>query len=78
MKNVPSDNILKLRELTEKLCNIEKTDDIQYKDVLKKLKKVIDEGKKTVETSDSDNTKIKCYESMCITIMKLLENIKIN
>jgi hypothetical protein len=76
MKNVPSDNILKLRELTNKLCSVEYADDVQYKDVLKKLKSVIDDGKKTVDTANSEQTKIKCYESMCVTIMTILEKIK--
>jgi hypothetical protein len=78
MKSVPSDNILKLRALTERLCSIEHVDEIQYKDVLKKLKSLIGEGKKTVDTANTEQSKIKCYETMCITIMKILEDIKFN
>jgi hypothetical protein len=78
MKTVPSDNILKLRALTERLCSIEHISDVQYKDVLKKLKNMIDDGKKTVDTADTEQSKIKCYETMCITIMKILEDIKFN
>ena len=37
---------------------------------------VIDDGKKTVDTANSEQTKIKCYESMCVTIMTILEKIK--
>ena len=54
MKTVPSDNILKLRALTERLCSIEHISDVQYKDVLKKLKNMIDDGKKTVDTADTE------------------------
>jgi hypothetical protein len=78
MKTVPSDNILKLRALTDRLCSVEHVSDVQYKDVLKKLKSLIGEGKKTVDTANSEQSKIKCYETMCITIMKILEDIKFN
>jgi len=71
-KSVPNENILKLRELSDKLCEIS-TDD--YKIIVKKLKNIVDNGKDEIEKSTSSQSKIKCYESMCATITNLLNNV---
>jgi hypothetical protein len=71
MKSVPNENILKLRELTNKM---NKEDD--YKVIVKKLKLIVDNGKVDIDKSDCSESKIKCYESMCSTITNLLTNIK--
>ena len=68
-----SENITKLRELTE---NITKENKDDYKIIVKNLKTIIDEGKNAIDNSDSDLSKIKCYESMCETITKLLTSVK--
>lgn len=70
---VPNENIKKLRELTDKMVK-DKSDD--YESIVRQLKKIIDEGKYEIEKTKSDKTKIKCYESMCITITNLLTNVK--
>ena len=74
MKSVPSENILKLRELTNKL--IDKNINDEYKDIVIQLKKIVDEGKHKLEHTESAQSKIKCYETMCSTITNLLTNIK--
>jgi len=75
MSKVPNENILKLRELTDKMCQTTKTDG-EYKIVVKKLKKVIDDGKKLLDASKTNISKITCYEAMCIEIMSLLNEIE--
>ena len=73
MKNsVPSENILKLRELTERLTN-EKTDN--YMVIVKQLKEIVENGKHTIEDSIDPESKIKCYETMCTTITKILTSV---
>lgn len=71
---VPNENILKLREITNRLTN-EK--DYDYQDIIKKLKTIVDEGKNVIDQSHCPESKIKCYETMCITITKLLKNVKV-
>lgn len=72
--NIPSENILKLRKLTEKIDKQKKTDD--YESIVKQLKEIVDEGKSVIEQSKTEKTKIKCYETMCATITNLLTNVK--
>ena len=47
MKSVPSENILKLRELTDKLCNVSND---ESREVLEKLKNIIYENKKMIDS----------------------------
>lgn len=72
--NVPSENILKLRELADKMTKSKKGDD--YEKIVKQLKKIVDEGKTEIEKTRNEKTKIKCYENMCATITSLLTTIK--
>lgn len=74
MAGVPSENILKLRELTEKIQKEKKED--EYKLIVKKLKSIVDAGKGEISKSESTESKIKCYETMCSTITNLLTNVK--
>lgn len=73
MKNVPNENILKLRELSEKMCD---TKDDEYKVIVKQLKAIVDGGKSQIENSKTSQSKIKCYENMCTTITNLLSKVK--
>lgn len=71
MSNVPSENILKLIELTDKLCL---HDD---RDIIVKMKEIIESGKIDVHKARTIKGKIKCYESMCGAITNVLNNIQI-
>lgn len=72
--NIPNENILKLRELTEKLHKENNAD--EYKVIVKKLKNIVDNGKNEINISETPQSKIKCYETMCTTITNLLTNVK--
>ena len=74
MKSVPNENILKLRELSGKLCL---DSDNEYKIIVKKLKKIIDDGKTRIDENYCDKDKVACYENMCLSIMGLLKNVKL-
>jgi hypothetical protein len=74
MTSVPNDNILKLRELTHKICNSNPNN--EYKLIVDELKKVISEGKKNIDESKTNENKITCYESMCVTVMNIINKIK--
>jgi hypothetical protein len=73
MKSVPSENILKLRELTDKLCNVSND---ESREVLEKLKNIIYENKKMIDSYKTERTKLKCYEDLCNTIIGLLTETK--
>ena len=70
--SVPSENIIKLRMLSDELC---KTQDDEYKVIVKKLKLIIENGKKDIEELKTPTTKFKCYESMCSSITTLLNSV---
>jgi hypothetical protein len=74
MTSVPNENILKLRELTKKICST--TSDFDYKAVVDELKEVISVGKVDIDKSDCDEAKIGCYESMCMAVMKIINKVK--
>ena len=76
MKSVPSENILKLRELTDKICSREDSE-VEYKKVVKQLKNIVDKGVVEIENSQTPKSKMKCYENMCATIKTILNSIKI-
>jgi len=72
MASVTSENILKLRELTNKIC---KYHDGDYEKVLRNVKSVVEECEEEALQLTSQN-KIKCYEKMCLKINNILINIK--
>lgn len=74
-KPAPSENILKLRALTEKMCDISHEKD--YEEVIKKLKLTVNEGKEEIKVLSSAQSKVKCYEKMCNNIITLLNTITI-
>ena len=73
MNSVPSDNIIELRRLSEKLC---KTDDNNYKEVIIEMKKIVESSKSEIEKNNTPKEKVKCYESMCAAITNLLLKLK--
>ncbi len=70
-----NDNIVKLKELTNVLSSEFVND--EYEAIVKSLKKIIDEGKVDIETTENTQAKMKCYESMCYQITTILNTIKI-
>jgi hypothetical protein len=72
MNNVPSENILRLIELTDKLCV---HDEVDYRLIIAKMKEIIECGKNDVLKSRTAKGKIKCYETTCLAITNVLNNI---
>ena len=70
---VISDNIIKLRELTSKLC---KSPDDEYKVVVEKIKILIGECDTSIDSVKSPQTKLKCYKEMHETLKNILTNLK--
>lgn len=75
MKTVPNENIIKLRELADEMCVAEYSDN--YKQIVLRLKMIMEEGKSSISNSKSSKNKVKCYEEMCIKVTSILNNIKI-
>jgi hypothetical protein len=72
MSNVPSENILKLIKLTDKLCLHD-----EDREIIIKMREIIESGKIDVQKSRTIKGKIKCYESMYGAITNVLNNIQI-
>jgi hypothetical protein len=74
-KTVTSENILKLRELTEKICESSPHNN-EANVVLKELKTVVEEGETEVLHLSTPASKLKCYERMCDKINNIFKSIK--
>ena len=74
MNTTPSDNILELRRLSEKLCKI--NHEYDYKQIIVEVQKVVESGKAEVTQEKTPKEKVKCYENMCANITKLLQKLK--
>jgi len=70
MNGIKNQNIIKLKELSDRLSM-----DSEYRNVVIELKSIVDKGKIEVESITNDETKIKCYETMCKTITNVLTKI---
>ena len=64
----PSENILKLRKLTEQICNIEPSEE----DVIEQLKNIIQKANDSILLSKTERTKLKCYEKMFLEIKTII------
>jgi hypothetical protein len=65
---LPSDNILKLRKLTEQICNIEPTGGC----IIESLKTALEKGTEEIMSSKTERTKLKHYEKMFSDIKKII------
>lgn len=74
MNSSPSENILELRRLSAKLCEVNDFDN--YKEIIIEVKKVVETSKAELAENKTPKEKVKCYENMCTTITKLLQKLK--
>ena len=68
MNNVPNENILKLRELTDKLCTMPD----ETVGTMREIKSIIKENEEILKVTKSDRKKIKCYEVLFDKIKSIL------
>jgi Mg2+ and Co2+ transporter CorA len=72
-----NENLIKLKELSDKICKVEADTD-NYKDVVEEIADVIENSEDIiVDERDRDN-KLKCYESMFSKLKLIINNFKIN
>ena len=78
---VYNENLLKLRELSDKICESElKTpinDSNEYKEVVHEITDLVQNVGNTIGVEKNKATKLKCYENMCEELKKILHKIKI-
>lgn len=68
-----NENLVKLRELTEKICLSEQEeffDDYQNKKIIKEIKQTVESEIKNISEKKSEKEKLNCYE-------KLVSNLNI-
>lgn len=73
METVPSENILALRKLSEKLSQASDTEN--YQNLIQEIKNVVEEISLEIEKKSTPKEKVKCYDKMCVTITNLLEKL---
>jgi len=74
-KSTSNENILKLRELTEKMCEVSIEKD--YENIFNKVKMIVEGGSEEIKVLSNAQSKIKCYENMCAKIIMILNTIKL-
>lgn len=67
----PSENLVKLRQLVDRLDNEDVTSHT-YQTTLKEIQKVIKEEKKIISGLKRNESKISHYENICTTILTLI------
>lgn len=72
-----SENITKLRELTDMLCKSDYEDIDKYKEIIEEIQTVIEAEDNIIQAQKSQNSKLKCYESMCSKIKIILNKLKL-
>jgi hypothetical protein len=73
MEIVPSENIIALRRLSEKLSQASDTEN--YQNLIKEIKNVVEEISLEIGSKSTSKEKVKCYDKMCVTITNLLEKL---
>lgn len=74
MSTIPSDNILELRRLSAKLCEVNNNNN--YEDIIVEVKTLVETGTSEITQIKTPREKLKCYEKMCQNITNLLEKLK--
>lgn len=64
----PSENILKLRKLTEQICSVQPEENC----IIKQLKNVIENATEHILSSKTEKTKLKYYEKMFSEIKAII------
>ena len=65
---LPSENIIKLRQLTDEICNIHPVNE----SIIENLKNIIESGSNKILSSKTERTKLKYYEQMFSEIKKII------
>jgi hypothetical protein len=76
MNSSPSENILELRRLSAKLCEVNDFDNNNNKEIIIEVKKIVETSKAELAENKTPKEKVKCYENMYTTITKLLQKLK--
>jgi hypothetical protein len=74
-KTTSNENILRLRELTEKMCELSTEKD--YENIFNLIKVAVEEGSEKIKVLTSVQSKINCYEDMYAKIIMILNTIKL-
>ncbi len=69
MSTTPSENILRLRELTDKLCALPEDETFEK---MYEIKSAIKENEEVLKIAKSDRKKVKCYEVLFDKIKSIL------
>lgn len=75
-----NENIVKLRELTDRICAYESNHsekDFKSKEIVKLISEAIESEVSEIKRKQCEKEKVKCYEEMCTKIKSILNNVKI-
>jgi hypothetical protein len=73
---IKSENLIKLKELTDKICSMEDSKcECTCKSTVSKIKDILNEEIGNIGRAKTKQEKFSCYERMCQTITNLLNKI---
>lgn len=79
MNSVPSENIIKLRELIDKLsCKYNQEQNEAVLEFINTLKRIIDDNRKQLKGIDDTEVKLMAYEAMCYRMVEFLDEYRDN
>lgn len=68
-----NENLIRLKELTEKISKQNPND--EYKNILIELKKIMNEGQEKIQELNDSENKLTCYKNICSTINNFLNTL---
>ena len=79
VSKVVNENMVKLKELTDRICAEEATDinETDYKIAVEEINNVFTSEIHNIEDSQNKEKKLKCYENICSNIQIILNKFKI-
>ena len=78
---VKNENLIKLKELSDKLCSVDYKENIKeemcYKEVVGEISDVIEDSEEILFEEQNSDNKLKCYETMCSRLKLIVNKFKI-
>jgi hypothetical protein len=78
VSKVPNENIKKLKELSDKLCDFSNSSNENSSiNIISEIKNIVEIENKNISSNNNKDEKIICYENMCSKIKIILNRFKI-
>lgn len=77
--NYYNDNLLKLKELSDKICQLDyeknHCDVCDYKNIVIEIVNLIELSKEVISSQPDNERKLECYEEMCCELKEIIKKV---